>query len=110
MLRAASSHRSVAQIVDPRKLTRFRNFCLYFLITFTDINAYARAASFAVHVHFNERIVAVRNYRLYFFKSIVAEIDFEQAKLDVIPFIKDKSQLDLWSTEFFTDITKELKL
>lgn len=37
------------------------------------------------------------------------EIDFEQAKLDVIPFIKDKSQLDLWSAEFFIDITKELK-
>lgn len=39
-----------------------------------------------------------------------AEIDFEQAKLDVIPFIKDKTKLDLWNAEFFSDISKGLKL
>ena len=39
-----------------------------------------------------------------------AEIDFEQAKLDVIPFIKDKIKLDLWSAEFFVDITKGLRI
>ena len=37
-------------------------------------------------------------------------IDYEQAKQDVIPFIKDKSKLDIWSTEFFTEITKGLNL
>lgn len=43
----------------------------------------------------------------------MAEIDFEQAKLDVmdvIPFIKDKTKLDLWSAEFFVDITKGLRV
>ena len=35
-------------------------------------------------------------------------IDYEQAKQDVIPFIKDKTNLDIWSTEFFTEITKGL--
>ena len=39
-----------------------------------------------------------------------AEIDFEQAKLDVVPFIKDKTKLDLWSAEFFADITKGLRV
>ena len=38
-----------------------------------------------------------------------AAIDFEQAKEDVLPFIKDKSKLDLWSKEFFIEITKGLK-
>lgn len=33
-------------------------------------------------------------------------IDYKQAKEDVIPFIKDKSKLDLWSKEFFMEITK----
>ena len=33
-----------------------------------------------------------------------AAIDYEQAKQDVIPFIKDKTKLDIWSTEFFTEI------
>ena len=38
-----------------------------------------------------------------------AAIDFEQAKEDVLPFIKDKSKLELWSKEFFIEITKGLK-
>lgn len=35
-------------------------------------------------------------------------IDFVQAREDVYPFIKDKSKLDLWSKEFFIEITKQL--
>ena len=37
------------------------------------------------------------------------EIDFDDAKNDVIPFIKDSSGLDIWCKEFFTSITSELK-
>lgn len=36
------------------------------------------------------------------------EIDFEQTKEDVIPFIKDPSVLDIWSKEFFIAITDHL--
>ncbi len=36
-------------------------------------------------------------------------IDFAQAKEDVLPFVKDKPKLDLWSKEFFKEITKNLK-
>lgn len=36
-------------------------------------------------------------------------IDFEQAKQDVLPFIADKSKLDLWNKEFFIEITKNLQ-
>lgn len=36
-------------------------------------------------------------------------IDFEQAKQDVLPFITDPSKLDLWSKDFFMDITKNLQ-
>ena len=35
-------------------------------------------------------------------------IDYEQAKQDVKPFIRDTSQLDVWSTEFFKQITNQL--
>lgn len=38
-----------------------------------------------------------------------SNIDYQQAKEDVLPFIKDKSKLDIWSKEFFIDITKNLK-
>ena len=36
-------------------------------------------------------------------------IDFEQAKQDVLPFIANPAKLDLWSKDFFMDITQNLK-
>ena len=36
-------------------------------------------------------------------------MDFEQAKEDVLPFIKDKTKLGLWSKDFFIEITKQLQ-
>lgn len=46
-------------------------------------------------------------------KSLLNErfekIDYKQAKEDVLPFIKDKSKLDLWSKDFFIEITKQLQ-
>lgn len=36
-------------------------------------------------------------------------IDFTQAKQDVLPFISDKSKLELWGIEFFKDITQNLR-
>ena len=37
------------------------------------------------------------------------QIDFAQAKEDVLPFVKDTASLDLWSVEFFKQITEGLK-
>lgn len=36
-------------------------------------------------------------------------IDFSQAKKDVMPFIKDPKSLDIWSSDFFKQITSDLK-
>lgn len=36
-------------------------------------------------------------------------IDYDQAKRDVVPFIRDLNALDVWSTEFFCEITQSLK-
>lgn len=38
-----------------------------------------------------------------------SNMDFAQAKEDVLPFVKDKLKLDLWSKEFFIEITKQLQ-
>lgn len=38
------------------------------------------------------------------------EIDYNDAKEDVITFIEDKDSLDLWSLEFFTEISKNLEI
>jgi predicted nucleotidyltransferase component of viral defense system len=37
-------------------------------------------------------------------------INYEQAKNDVAPFIRDRSVLDLWSAEFFRQITEDLRI
>lgn len=36
------------------------------------------------------------------------EIDFDEAKEDVKPFIQNVNQLDIWSKEFFINITDKL--
>ena len=36
-------------------------------------------------------------------------LDFSQAKKDVMPFIKDPKSLDIWSSDFFKQITCDLK-
>lgn len=35
--------------------------------------------------------------------------DFEQAKNDVLPFVKDVSVLNIWCEEFFVSITQKLE-
>ena len=51
-----------------------------------------------------------RNSLIGLLNERFAEIDYEQAKQDILPFIKDKSKLNLWSAAFFTDITKNLQV
>ena len=36
-----------------------------------------------------------------------SKVDFEQAKLDILPFIKNPKELDLWTEDFFITITKD---
>ena len=36
-------------------------------------------------------------------------IDYQEAKEDIIPFIKDTNSLDMWNSEFFITITSKLK-
>ncbi len=43
-------------------------------------------------------------------QSRFAAIDFEQAKQDVMPFIKNPDMLDMWSKEFFVAITENLQI
>ena len=38
-----------------------------------------------------------------------SNVDFSQAKEDVLPFVRDKSKLELWSKDFFIEITKQLQ-
>ena len=36
------------------------------------------------------------------------EIDYKNAKEDIIPFIKDEKLLEIWNKEFFISITEKI--
>jgi hypothetical protein len=42
-------------------------------------------------------------------KDRFEKINYEQAKEDVVPFIKDARELDIWSADFFAQITDSLQ-
>lgn len=42
-------------------------------------------------------------------KERFSHIDFEEAKRDVLPFIREPQKLELWSEEFFDSITEQLR-
>ena len=44
------------------------------------------------------------------FFSSVNNMDIEKAKRDVIPFIKNSSELDVWSKEFFYDLFDKIRI
>lgn len=39
----------------------------------------------------------------------INQTDFENAKKDILPFIKDKNAIDLWSKDFFQQIIQKIK-
>ena len=70
-------------------------------------------------IHLQERLIDSNfitrddEFNLEIVKNILKrrfeQIDFDEAKDDVKPFIKDKDVLDVWSKKFFISITDSLK-
>lgn len=92
--------------------TRIKGRDLYDYIFYLSRNAYVNMPHLKARLvdsgfiddSFNltrESLISMLNERF-------AIIDYNQARQDVIPFIKDKARLDLWSAEFFMQITKDL--
>jgi hypothetical protein len=40
--------------------------------------------------------------------AAIAQLDVEQARKDVTPFIKNQQMLALWSHEFFSDVVRRI--
>ena len=51
-----------------------------------------------------------RDRLLQLLKEKFETVDFELAKRDVSPFIRDKQELALWRREFFFDIIKNIEV
>lgn len=58
----------------------------------------------------DENIRLTRDLLIDILEQRFDQIDYDTAKSDVRPFIKDQSSLDLWSREFFISITKQIKV
>lgn len=43
-------------------------------------------------------------------KEKIEQTDFKEAKKDVMPVIKDSASLDVWSKNFFKDMSSRLKI
>jgi hypothetical protein len=44
------------------------------------------------------------------FKSRILSVDWEQAKADAVKFLRNKDQVKLWSTAFFSDLISNISL
>ena len=59
--------------------------------------------------HWNSNNILTREKVIKMLKEKFDNIDFEQAKKDVLRFIDNKDSVLIWSKEFFFDIIKKLK-
>ncbi len=57
------------------------------------------------HINAGEKLSLERLNEL--FAKRFDSINYEQAKRDVLPFIKDSVKTDIWSTDFFKAVTAE---
>ncbi len=57
------------------------------------------------HLGENEKLNSLTLKKIL--KDKFLTINYEQAKMDVLPFIKDTRVLDLWSADFFNSITED---
>ncbi len=58
----------------------------------------------------NEDVILTKGKLTNILNERFDEIDFEDARNDVLPFIKDIESLDLWSSKFFKTITDNIKV
>ncbi len=54
------------------------------------------------------KIITIDELKEMLYKKF-KEIDYEDAKRDIMPFIIDTESLNIWSENFFVEITKNIK-
>ena len=93
--------------------TRVKGRDFYDYIFFLSIGAKVNLQNLKAKLVQSEYISEDYDLNIESLKTLLNErfenMDFDQAKEDVFPFIRDKSKLDMWSKEFFIEITKNLQ-
>ena len=83
---------------------------IFYLAKGAEVNLHHLKARLTDSGFIREDFVLNRDSLIGLLNERFAHIDYEQAKQDVLPFIRDKSKLDLWSGTFFTEVTQNLKV
>ena len=83
---------------------------VYYLSLETKVNLKHLEARLKQTKTIDEEIKLSRDLLIDILEKRFDQIDYDIAKSDVKPFIKDQSSLDLWSREFFKSITKQIKV
>lgn len=58
--------------------------------------------------HLENGLSLTRDVLMNMLHSRIEQIDFENAKKDVLGFIKDRQALDLWNKDFFNEIVEQI--
>lgn len=83
---------------------------VYYLSLETKVNLKHLEARLKQTKTIDEDIKFSRDLLIDILEKRFNQIDYDIAKSDVRPFIKEQSTLDLWSREFFKSITKQIKV
>lgn len=82
---------------------------VFYLAKKTKVNLPHLKARLVASGFMNESDAFDREMLISMLNDRFESIDFEQAKQDVLPFVKNASALDLWGAEMFKDITKGIE-
>ena len=83
---------------------------IYYLSLDTKLNLKHLEARLKQTNTIEDDVILTRELLIEILDKRFDQIDFEIAKSDIKPFIKDHSHLDLWHRDFFKSITRELKV
>lgn len=83
---------------------------LYFLSTNTPVNLRHLEARLKQTKSIDKDVTLTKKILISILNERFDDIDFEDAKKDVFPFIKDIENLDIWSPKFFKSITKNIQV
>lgn len=59
--------------------------------------------------HWTSNRALTHNELVQLIKNKISEIDFDYAKKDVVNFLKDRAAVELWSPQFFLELSQSLK-
>ncbi|HZJ89557.1 MAG TPA: nucleotidyl transferase AbiEii/AbiGii toxin family protein [Bacilli bacterium] len=102
---AGKVHALIARKWDNRVKGRDLYDYIYYLSLNTKVNLKHLEARLKQTKSISENEVLTRELLIEILNKRFADIDYQAAKKDVIPFLKDQSVLELWSPSFFKDIT-----